>query len=340
MPQTKRRTRPRAKNEGPPETPGLTVPRFKEVSFRQLLGFYETARLGSFEAAAGYLGLSRPSVWMQVRALEREFKSVLLKKVGRSMVATADGRRLSELVRPLVDGFDLVKSEFQGAKGMRSEQHHLRLVTTPSLIANELRQPITELMKQDPSLCLHVSDRGPEMALRPLVEGEVDVAVVGFLSPPPKIAGVSAELVTSYPFTLICPANHPFAKMQKPDFRQVAQSRLILSPPHTNPRVRVETFFANLGVTEPLQVVFEAHLTSYLADSVEMGLGVCITAVSPMLRSRLLLNRATRHKIHILDLSPWLGAENIYCLCRADGQESPWQREFRRLIKLHLQPSA
>ncbi len=322
-----------------PETPSSVVPRFKEVSFRQMIGFYEAAHLGSFESAAEYLGLSRPSVWMQVRSLEREFKTVLLKKDGRRLRLTADGRRLSELVRPLVEGFASVKAEFKSAEGSRQEQHHLRLVTTPSLIANELRQPITELMRRDPSLCLHVSDRGPEMALRPLVEGEVDLAIVGFLNPPLKIAGVSMELVTSYPLTMICPAQHLFAKARKLDFRQMAQSRLILSPPHTNPRVRVETFFAELGVTEPLQVVFEAHLTSYLANSVDMGLGVCITAVSPLLRNRLLLDRASMRRIHIRDLSAWMGAESIYCLWRDDRPEPPWQEEFRRLMKTHMLPS-
>ena len=333
MPKSKR-----AVASGAPETPDSVVPRFKEVSFRQMIGFYEAARLGSFERAAEYMGLSRPSVWMQVRTLEREFKTVLLKKDGRRLSLTADGRRLSELVRPLVEGFTSVKSEFNSTKGARQEQHHLRIVTTPSLIANELSQPITELMRRDPSLCLHVSDRGPEMALCPLVEGEADLAVVGFLRPPPKIAGVSMELVTSYPLTLICPAQHPFARARKLDFRQVAESRLILSPPHTNPRVLVEAFFAKIGVTKPLQVVFEAHLASYLAKSVDMGLGVCITAVSPLLRHRLLLNRATRHKIHIRDLSSWMGTENIYCLWRVDRPEPLWQEEFRRLMKTHMLP--
>ena len=322
-----------------PEIPSSVVPRFKEVSFRQMIGFYEAARLRSFERAAEFLRLSRPSVWMQVRALEREFETVLLKKDGRRLRLTADGLRLSELVRPLVDGFTSVKSEFNSTKGAPQDQHHLRIVTTPSLIANELRSPITELMRRDPSLCVHMSDRGPEIALRPLVEGEVDLAVVGFLQQPPKIAGVSMELVTSYPLTLICPAQHPFARARKLDFRQVAESRLILSPPHTNPRVLVEKFFAELGVTRPLQVVFEAHLASYLANSVDMGLGVCITAVSPLLRHRLLLDRAWRHKIHIRDLGAQMGTESIYCLWRVDRPEPPWQEEFRRLMKMHKFPS-
>lgn len=304
-----------------------------------MIGFYEAARLGSFESAAQHLGLSRPSVWMQVRALEREFDAALLKKEGRRLRLTAEGRRLAELVRPLIDGFSAVKSEFNAQAKSPQEQHHLRLITTPSLIANELRQPITQLMRSDPSLCLHVSDRGPEMALRPIVDGEADLAIVGFMGTPAKIAGVSAEYLTRYPLTLICPAHHPLAGARKLDFRQLAKSRLILSPPHTNPRVLVERFFAGIGVTAPLHVVFEAHLASYLADSVDMGLGVCITSVSPFLRHRLLLNQKTRHKIHLRDLSEWMGCESIYGLWRGDRPESPWQQEFRRLVKVHMQAS-
>ncbi|MBI5801072.1 MAG: LysR family transcriptional regulator [Verrucomicrobia bacterium] len=330
--------RPKARRTAAPAptTPASLLPRFKDVSFRQMIGFYEAARLESFEAAAEFLGLSRPSVWMQVRSLEREFKATLLKKDGRRLRLTAEGRRLSELVRPLVDGFAAVKAEFKSAAGPRKEQHHLRLVTTPSLIANELRQPITELVRRDPSLCLHVSDRGPEMSMHPLLEGKVDLAIVGFLKPPPRIPGVGMELLTNYPMTLICPAHHPFAKARKLDFRQVARSRLILSLPHTNPRVRVEAFFAELGVVEPLQVVFEALSSAYIASSVDMGLGVCITSVSPLQRNYLMLDRAWRNKIHIRDLSADMGVESVYCLWRLDRPEPPWQEEFRRLLKTHM----
>jgi hypothetical protein len=46
---------------------------YTEITLQQLRSFCETARLGSFTAAAASLGLAHPTVWQQVHAVEREF---------------------------------------------------------------------------------------------------------------------------------------------------------------------------------------------------------------------------------------------------------------------------
>ena len=46
---------------------------FKELRLQQFRGLQAIIRLGSFSAAARDLGLTKASVWQQVRALEEEF---------------------------------------------------------------------------------------------------------------------------------------------------------------------------------------------------------------------------------------------------------------------------
>src|SRR2546428_11145744 len=70
---------------------------YKEMTLQQLRSFCETARLGSFSAAAAALGLSHPTVWKQVHALEREFGAQLVKPFGRGCQLTEAGRVLAEL---------------------------------------------------------------------------------------------------------------------------------------------------------------------------------------------------------------------------------------------------
>jgi molybdate transport repressor ModE-like protein len=74
--------------------------RFKELSLQQLRSFCETARLGSLTAAADSLGLSQPTVWEQVHALERVFGMKLLQRRARGSELTPAGRLLAELAAP------------------------------------------------------------------------------------------------------------------------------------------------------------------------------------------------------------------------------------------------
>src|SRR5437667_9746155 len=89
---------------------------YKEIQLRQLRGFCETARLGSLSAAAESLELTQPTVWEQVRALEREFATKLVEPHGRGCHLTEDGRILTQLIAPLVAGIDSLKRNFTQAR--------------------------------------------------------------------------------------------------------------------------------------------------------------------------------------------------------------------------------
>ena len=73
---------------------------YKDTTAQQLRSFHETARLGSFSAAAKSLGLANPTVWQQVRALELDFGEPLLEPRGRGCHLTEAGRLLADLIGP------------------------------------------------------------------------------------------------------------------------------------------------------------------------------------------------------------------------------------------------
>src|SRR5262245_41075389 len=76
--------------------PPMASPRragaYKEITLQQLRSFCETARLGSFKAAASSLGLAHPTIWQQVHALERELDAQLVEPHGRGCRLTEEGR--------------------------------------------------------------------------------------------------------------------------------------------------------------------------------------------------------------------------------------------------------
>src|SRR5262249_8007923 len=93
---------------------------YKEVRFEHFRTFCKVARLGSFSAAGKALELSRPTVWQQIDAVERELGVKLLARAGRGVQLTAEGHLLLELLQPSVAAIDSLKEAFQARLADRS----------------------------------------------------------------------------------------------------------------------------------------------------------------------------------------------------------------------------
>ncbi|MBX5192352.1 LysR family transcriptional regulator [Rhizobium sp. NZLR3b] len=75
--------------------------------------FVEVARLGSFSAAAGALGLTQPAVSYQIRRLEEQFGVNLLRRQHRGVELTAAGERLFVVAAKAVGDIDALARSFR-----------------------------------------------------------------------------------------------------------------------------------------------------------------------------------------------------------------------------------
>src|SRR6516162_3768796 len=114
----------------------IPTPRYKDIQLAQLRSFCLAATEGNFTSAARALGLSASTVWQQVRALERQLGANLLRRRGRAVELTDEGRWLLELVLPHVSGLDSLGRVFEAkradlpqevvvASGAYLHAHHL-----------------------------------------------------------------------------------------------------------------------------------------------------------------------------------------------------------------------
>ncbi|MBL8793513.1 MAG: LysR family transcriptional regulator, partial [Planctomycetia bacterium] len=103
--------------------------KYKDIQLPQLRSFCLAAAEGNFTAAAAVLGLSVSAVWQQVRALERELGVALLRRQGRSVEVTPQGRLLLELAQPHVSGLDSLARLFEARQADLIEP--LTVVATP-----------------------------------------------------------------------------------------------------------------------------------------------------------------------------------------------------------------
>src|SRR5262249_49546729 len=116
--------------------------RYKDIQLPQLRSFCLAATQGNFTAAAKALGLSAPTVWEQVRGLERRLGATLLIRRGRMVELTAEGRLLLHLIQPHVSGLDSLERLFEA---QRSElPQRLTVASTPNMLAYHLIGPVQE----------------------------------------------------------------------------------------------------------------------------------------------------------------------------------------------------
>ena len=91
--------------------------RATELSLQQLHAFKHVIEQGGYAAAARAMGLSVPTVWQQIQAVERLYGVPLFQKQGRAIQPTKVAQRLYEQVATIlasVDStFDLVREDQQ-----------------------------------------------------------------------------------------------------------------------------------------------------------------------------------------------------------------------------------
>lgn len=246
---------------------------YKDTTAQQLRSFYETARLGSFAAAAESLGLAGPTVWQQVRALEREFGEPLLEPHGRGCHLTEAGQVLANLVGPLVSGLATLKRRFAEARAR--EAPRLVVATTPRILAEDLPECVAEFRAASPDVRLVMKELWDERILALVESGEVDAGLLHSQTPDlvRRNPRLEFEPIYDVDIALITPADHPLAgrrRVRPVDLRGYA----LVNGLWAMPDLSVTAVLDKAGVLPSQPHVVEAHFTATVCRYVEMGFGI------------------------------------------------------------------
>lgn len=304
---------------------------FKELRLQQFRALVALSRFSTFAAAATALRLSRTSVWQQIRALEKEFNCALVRTRGHRVELTNEGRRLVELASPLVEGFDSLQLAFDASRGELTPS--LVVATTPTCLAYELRDAISQVRGLFPKARLTFLDRNSPAAIELLEQGEADVAIAARLEEHPKKPSLEYFPFTIYDFTLICPLGHPLTRKRALTLADIAAHPLILPGKAANCRPRIEERFSRAGLFQQLNIALECSFPVALFEYVSSGLGVALTPLSPRLW-RGLTSPATLKgpDVVLRNAAGLFGNEPVYYIRRSGGFETPFAAKFRELV--------
>ncbi len=301
---------------------------FKEVRFRQIRALVELSRHRSFAGTAAALGLSVPSVWQQVRALEDEYGVPLVIATGTQVVLTDDGGRLVDLAAPLVEGFDSLRELF--ADQLRQVPRHLTLVAPAPMLGDALRSSIIRYRKHHPDVRLTLIDRPSQSARQVIEESGADLAVIGMAQGDAPMPQFHTTPLARYAFQLICPETHPLAAARRLSLAQIVRHPLVLSGEDSSSTRQIRHVFHQAGLGDQLQVTMTATNRALLLSYAAIGFGVAIGTTARKAN----LPKPAKGDVALVvrDLTHLFGHEEVVLVHRKGRHEAPHVRAFREMV--------
>jgi DNA-binding transcriptional LysR family regulator len=247
---------------------------YKGIQLEQIRSFCRVARLGSFVAAAAELRLSPPTVWRQVRALERECQAPLLVRKGRSVHLTDEGRHALELLEPHLAGIDSVRDLLSDKLDATPRQ--LTVASTSMLLADYLGEPLQEYAGSEPTVLLSLLNEPADQTVRHVLTGEADVGIVTYLPEEPLDSQLVREDLMELPWLLTTAQGHPLSQKRVIKLADLTEWPWIMPAKETQPRRHLEEILRREGLRERIRVVLESRSLSLTQTYVGLGLGISL----------------------------------------------------------------
>lgn len=275
-------------------------PAYKDVTLGQLRSFCETARRGSLTAAAAALGLSHPTVWKQVHALETSFGKPLIVPHVRGCRLTEAGEALLQLAAPNVFDLDLLKQRLN--ETLRTIDVRINVVAPARLLTDDVAPCLPDYLKRHPQVFLTLSEVRNSEIEEAVESGRAEF---GFAT----VSGRVSPLLEFEPWyeldvSLLTPRNHPLAKRRTVRIADLCTYPLLNSRQTlADPVVHAAVVRAGLFDVGPRRI--EARNAITLRELVKQGLGVALVIGKPGRNSagiheRVMSREFGRSRIHLV----------------------------------------
>lgn len=192
---------------------------------RDLKYFNELVKQKNFSKVAQKMGVSQPTVTNAIKRLEYEFSAhfFIRDRSHKELIITNAGELFAKHVQNILNELERAQNEINHA------QQQQIFFGLPPIIGNYYFPRLTpQLMDANLLTDLHVVETGSSALLQLLAHSEIDVGLLGSLSPL-QDRRLSAQIIRKYPINIIVAKNHPLAKLagQGICFQDLAKEKFI-----------------------------------------------------------------------------------------------------------------
>jgi LysR family transcriptional activator of nhaA len=243
----------------------------KSLNHQHLFYFWHTAHEGSMLAASRVLGVSQPTISVQIGELEKFFGKPLFERLGKTLELTDFGN----LVMSYAEDIFLVSDELvEAATGRRGKLPHRVRVGVVDVIPKSVAYAMLKNLALEVSReggILSVSEGTLEQLLDSINSRSLDVLISDAPLPPTSHARVYSRKLTSLAVNIV--GEFEMAKRLRRRFPDSLQEAPFLLPKkNTMLRREVDLWFHENGVHP--KVVGEFDDTALMKEFARAGLGV------------------------------------------------------------------
>lgn len=234
-----------------------------------LRAFLETADAGSLSRAARQLGISQPSLTLQIQRLERHLAVTLFTRQSRGVTMTEAGTALYPRARRLLD--ELRDTEEAMRRERAATTRTLTVGAIPTIAPYVLPDALRRLRARDATVRIELREDYSAALARMLADGTLDVVIAAL---PYAFAPHETESLGTDALVVAVPASHAAARAGRITLAQLHDSPAITLDPAHCLGLQVAGFCSARQVL-PSVVCRSAQLATVL-ELVGAGVGVSI----------------------------------------------------------------
>ncbi len=247
------------------------------MELRHIRYFVAVAEELNFTRAAARLGIGQPPLSQQIKDLEAELGTALLRRVPHGAELTEAGRVFLEEGRRTLAAADRAATAVMRAA--RGELGQLSLGFTGSAHFNAyVPAAIGAFTHRYPHVALTLEEANTHRLLDAVARGTLDVAFTH--SGPDLSAGLSSEVVKQESLVAVLPAGHPAATGPAVRLADLAGDPFILKPFSVGPELHRQVTEACRKVGFEARLGREAPQIATVVSFVAAGLGVALVPAS------------------------------------------------------------
>jgi len=247
------------------------------MELRHLRYFVAVADELNFTRAAQRLGITQPSLSSQIRQLETEMGTPLLRRETRGVELTDAGKLMFEEARVILAEVERAKTGI--GRRARGETGKINIGSAGATYFHPLIPTIIhEFKKKYPDVVLTPEESNTSLSLARVRAGAIDLA---FVRPPfSDTDGLGFEPLVKEPVLMVFPAEHPLSRSKSAPLSALAQERIILFTRTINPPLYDDILAAIARAGFSPQLAQEAPQAASAIPMVAAGLGVTLAPKS------------------------------------------------------------